>query len=166
MQIGEQVDYRTRAKYVTGSGTTDIVFEYIVLPGDDSIRLGYDGESSIDFPTTTDGIYSIYDATVLADVTLPEVWSYNQLGEESAIQVYIYTSFCNVLVVYFSSYAMVAVLHRCNATAILSIAHLYDKLGVETQCGRDQPFVWQQQFHSDITGDRNLQHLQAGRCVP
>jgi hypothetical protein len=88
MQIGEQVDYRTRAKYVTGSGTTDIVFEYIVQPGDDSIRLGYDGEASVDYPsTTTDSIYSIYDATVLADVTLPKVWSYNQLGEESAIQV-------------------------------------------------------------------------------
>jgi hypothetical protein len=91
MQIGAQVDYRTRAKYSCGSGTTDIVFEYIVKAGDNSVGLGYDGDATIEYPNTTaDGIYSVYDTSVLADVTLPEVWSSYQLGEESAIVVSIY----------------------------------------------------------------------------
>ncbi|KAG5175930.1 hypothetical protein JKP88DRAFT_265606 [Tribonema minus] len=90
MKIGTDPNYHTRATYVSGSETSDLIFEYIVQPGENTIRLGYDGTNAIYYPTTVEAHAAIKTAEDLdtdADTSMPETWSLSQLNDEAYIQV-------------------------------------------------------------------------------
>ncbi|CAM9804617.1 unnamed protein product, partial [Scytosiphon promiscuus] len=105
LRVGDAPYYERRAVYSSGSGTSVLVFEYIVELGDHTIHLDYDGTNALYLPTATEGsewlssmegndgsatfsaVRSKYDETVDADPTLPPVWSGDTLGSRVSITI-------------------------------------------------------------------------------
>ncbi|CAN0022839.1 unnamed protein product, partial [Ectocarpus sp. 4 AP-2014] len=82
LRVGDAPYYNRRAVYSSGSGTSVLVFEYVVELGDHTIRLDYDGTNALYLPTTTEGsssslsseepvsaVRSKYDEDIDADPT-------------------------------------------------------------------------------------------------
>jgi hypothetical protein len=89
LRMGAAVPAHVHATYVSGSGTGDLIFEYIVSPGDGTVRLHYDGQSALTYPTVAEAhaaVRTMKDLATDADPTMPEAWSANQLGVETHIQ--------------------------------------------------------------------------------
>ncbi|CAM9188184.1 unnamed protein product, partial [Discosporangium mesarthrocarpum] len=87
LRVGDAPYYNRRATYLSGSGTSILIFEYIVQAGDHTINLDYDGTNALYLPTVIAGaaVRSLYDPESDADPTLPAVWSADTLGARKRI---------------------------------------------------------------------------------